>query len=94
MYMIGVQLVIFEDGTVSWPTNGGFKGSASVNILLPVQKSTEFQKQSLQVSKHLNKILPSSEVLLKPVECFENPGVCLPGPLNGEKCSFRGDAIQ
>ncbi len=75
--MISVQLLISEDGAMSWHTNRRLKGITCTNILPPVQKSTEFQKRLLQVSEDLNKISPSSEILLELVESFESPSVHL-----------------
>src|SRR6266702_4718964 len=75
--MISVQPLVSEDGAASWRTNRRLKGIARTNILPPVQKSAEFQKRSLQVSEDLNKISPSSEILLELVESFESPSVRL-----------------
>ncbi|KAH9022528.1 hypothetical protein EDB83DRAFT_2320286 [Lactarius deliciosus] len=94
MRMIGVQLLVSEDSAVSQCTNRGSKGITFTYILPPVQKSEEFKKRSLEVSKDLNKISPSSEVLLEPVEGFESPGVCLHWPLDGGKRSVGGDSME
>src|SRR6266702_4942965 len=92
--MIGVQLLITEDGTASWCTNRGLKRIAHRNILPPVQKSAEFQKRSLQVSKDLNEILPGSEIFSEPAEGFESPSVCLHQLLNGGKRRLVADSME
>jgi hypothetical protein len=66
--MIGLQLLISKYGAASGHTDRGLKGIANTNILPPVQKSGEFEKSSLQVSKDFNKISPCFEVLLKSAE--------------------------
>jgi hypothetical protein len=40
--MVGIQMLILEDGATSWQTNRGPKVASSRNILPPVQKSREF----------------------------------------------------
>src|ERR1700761_1645708 len=65
-----------------------------MNILPPVQHSGELQKRSLHVSKDLNEITPSSEVLLKPAEGFESPGVCRHRTLDGGKQWVGGDGTK
>ncbi|KAH9019447.1 hypothetical protein EDB85DRAFT_1896649 [Lactarius pseudohatsudake] len=92
--MIGVQLLISEDRAMSRRTNMGLKGIVFTNIFPPVQKSAEFKKTSLEVLKDLNKISPSLEVLLEPVEGFESPGVRLHWPLDGGKQSLGGDDME
>src|SRR6266702_206054 len=92
--MISVQLLVSEDGAASWRMNRRLKGIACTNILPPVQKSAEFQKRSLQVSEDLNKISPSSEILLELVESFESPSVCLHRLHDGGKQRLGGDEIE
>src|SRR6266702_2568233 len=92
--MISVQPLVSEDGAASWRTNRRLKGIARTNILPPVQKSAEFQKRSLQVSEDLNKISPSSEILLELVESFESPSVRLHRPHDGGKRRLGGDEIE
>jgi len=92
--MISVQPLVSEDGATSWHTNRRLKGITCTNILPPVQKSTEFQKRSLQVSEDLNKILPSSEILLELVESFKSPSVHLHRPHDGGKQRLGGDEIK
>ncbi|KAH9015823.1 hypothetical protein EDB85DRAFT_1898503 [Lactarius pseudohatsudake] len=93
--MVGVQLLVSEDSAASRRTEyWDRKELPSSNILPPVQKCAEFKKRSLEISKDLNEISPSSEVLLEPVEGFESPGVHLHRPLDGGKRSFGGDSME
>ena len=93
-HIIFIQLRVFENGALSWRTNGRSKVLTSANILPPTQKGLKLQNRPLKVPKNFHKVSPSSKLLLQPAQRGKHPDICFGWTANRRKGWFGRNCLK